>query len=42
MYREFIGGSMADFQRTQSFSTVPDTSLQVGEILEHVYDALAE
>ena len=33
---------MTDFQRTQSFTTVPDTSLKVGEILEHVYDALTE
>jgi len=33
---------MADFSRTQSFSAVPDTSLKVSEILEHVYDALNE
>ena len=33
---------MADFQRTQSFTAIPDTSLKVSEILEHVYDALNE
>jgi uncharacterized protein (UPF0297 family) len=33
---------MADFQRTQSFQTVPDTTIKVSEVLEHVYDALNE
>ena len=33
---------MADFQRTQSFTAIADTSLKVSEILEHVYDALNE
>ena len=33
---------MADYQRTQSFTTVPDNALKVGEVLEHVYKALNE
>lgn len=33
---------MADYQRTQSFTAVPDNALKVSEVLEHVYNALSE
>ena len=33
---------MADMQRTQSFSSRPETSLKVSEVLEYVYKALTE
>lgn len=33
---------MADLQRTQSFVTVQEKKMEVGEILERVYQALSE
>ncbi len=33
---------MADLQRTQSFVTMPEKKMEVGEILERVYQALTE
>ncbi len=33
---------MADLQRTQSFVTVQEKKIEVGEVLERVYQALTE